>query len=246
MLTVPLPIEQLHQVIENPQETYLIDYQNSRIHGKPFIFFLSNLNVSTRIHVDPLTTEELTDLLETYMEINTLFKCEELNVLTMMVLLHFMKLDVSDIATFKLPEDFLDHFVAKHPVLLSRYFAFCSSMVKYCDYISEITEDREHDMTGYDGTIDDPKFVGINVVWLFQIPSFFELFFSARKPEEYLQFYFPAFFEEYMFNGKNLFAYFIGDEENPNWLLLNKMALEKMDGQQSDTVSGDSGSQTGE
>ena len=228
MITVPLPIKELHEVISDNSKVYDVDYSNSKIKGKPFVFYLANLNVKTRINVETLTKEELKELLVIYMTINTPFKCEELNVLVMLTLLHFMEGDTSGITTFDLPDGFLDEFVEENQDLMARYFLFCSSMIKYCDYIRSISDDKEPDLRGYDGTIDDPKYIGVNVVWLFEIPSFFELFFSARDPQDYPQVYFPVQFEEYMFNGKNLFYFFVGDKENPNWLLLNKTALEKL------------------
>ncbi len=248
MITVPLPISDLHNVIAENDKVYTVDYSNSKIKGKPFVFYLANLNVKTRINVETLSKEELSELLSVYMEINTLFKCEELNVLVLLVLIHFMEGDTSGIATFETPDGFLDEFVEEHSDLLARYFLFCSSMVKYCDYIKAIDDDKDPDLRGYDGVINDPKYIGVNVVWLFEIPSFFELFFSIRDAVDYRQFYFPVQFEEYMFNGKNLFHFFVGDKENPNWLLLNKYALEILNGHEQpgpDTAGGDSGSKAG-
>jgi len=230
MITVPMPVKDLHHVISNNDQVYQVDYSNSKIKGKPFIFYLANLNVKTKIDLECMTKDELKELLSTYMQINTLFKCEELNVLVMAVLLHFMGSDTGDVVSFEVPSGFMDEFVEENSDLITRYFLFCSSMVKYCDYIKSIAKHDAPDLTGYDGVIDDPKYVGVNVVWLFEIPSFFELFFSARPAVDYKQFYFPVQFEEYIFNGKNLYYFFIGDKENPNWLLITKYATEILNG----------------
>ena len=86
MITVPLPIQELHEVIADTDKVYDVDYSNSKIKGKPFIFYLANLNVKTRLDLNTTSKDELKDLLKTYMEINTLFKCEELNVLVKWVM----------------------------------------------------------------------------------------------------------------------------------------------------------------
>ena len=180
------------------------------------------------------------------MEINTLFKCEELNVLVMVALLSFM--DVRRTIWSRLNSMTVFWKSSFGKTRIARYFLFCSSMIRYCDYTRSVAKDEAPDLRLYEGVIDDPKYIGVNVVWLFEIPSFFELFFSTLPAEDYRQFYFPVQFEEYMFNGKNLYYFFIGTKDNPNWLLLNKHAAEIINGNEQlddDTTEGDRGEEAG-
>lgn len=234
MMTVPFPIEDLQKIIQNPNETYVVDYKNSKIKGRPFIFYLSNINAKVSIDLTRLDKEELGLLLKDYMEINVLFKCEELNVLVMLVLLYYLKVEHREIATFDIPDDFFEYFVKENEELLMRYFVFLSSMISYCQFVQDKAEGVPHDLGPYEGVIDDAKFIGVNVVWLFEIPSFYELFFSADI-EDYPQYFFPAQFDDFIFNGKKLFAFFMPNNE-PNWLILQQFLAKKQYGYNSNRL----------
>ena len=64
MITVPLD-QELHEVIADTDKVYDVDYSNSKIKGKPFIFYLANLNVKTRLDLNTTSKDELKDLLKT-------------------------------------------------------------------------------------------------------------------------------------------------------------------------------------
>ena len=226
MLTVPLPAEKIQEVIANTDATYFIDYKNSRIKGKPFIFYLSNLNVQTRLNLEGVTVDELEELLLAYIEVTVLFKCDELNVLFFTALLDFIGVEHSDIPNFHVPDGFYEQFIANHQEVLSRHFVFLSSMIKYCDFVQDEATGDNHDLSEYDGVIDHGKFVGVNVAWLFSIPCFFELFFSADV--EYPQYFFPVQFGEFIFNGQKLVSFFVLDDV-PNWLLAQRLESEDED-----------------
>lgn len=243
MLTVPLPIEALQKVISDRDQTYVINYKDSKVKGRPFIFYLSNLDIKASVSFTDLTVEELSELLQCYMEVNVLFKCEELNVLAALTLLRFCQVDIEGIATFTVPEGFYESFIESNEELLFRYFVFISSMVKYCDYIRDVAAERPHDLKDYEGVIDDGKFIGLNVVWLFEIPSFFELFFSSPYGE-FPQYFFPVQFEDFVFNGKKLVSFFVR-ADHFNWLLATKAYVEEQHGQQTHSVSESSGAEAG-
>ena len=54
--------------------------------------------------------------------------------------------------------------------------------------------------------VDDVLYIGSNIVTLFSIPSFMELFFTTQMRTQMK--YFKQQFDEHIFRGKNLFEYF--------------------------------------
>lgn len=208
MLIVPLPYSELSNVVANPDEVYEFSYKDSKVKGRPFIYYLSNLGLKTKINIEELSCEELASLLNEYMMVNVLFRCEELNALAMVALMRFLNVEMDGVLTATAPEGFFEYFIATHEETLTWYFAFCSSMIGYCRYIRDYADQKPHDLSEYEGVIDDPRVIGINVVWLFELPPFFELLFSAPV-DLFPQYFFHQQFEERIFNGRKLINFFL-------------------------------------
>lgn len=96
-----------------------------------------------------------------------------------------------------------DQFLASTMVFLVKSFPDLNEAIKIENTVREV---------------NDPSFIGLNVVNLFSVPSFLEFYMSTSPNEELC--YFKAQFEEYMFKGKNFFHYY-NCEENTFLLLMS-------------------------
>lgn len=96
-----------------------------------------------------------------------------------------------------------DQFLTSTMIFLVKAFPDLNALIKIEDNVREV---------------NDPSFIGLNVVNLFSVPSFLE-FYMATSPQEELCYFKPQF-EEYMFKGKNFFHYY-NCEENTFILLMS-------------------------
>lgn len=219
-VTVPLEISQIKEYFENKQLFFLINYADSKIKGNMFLTYISNLDLPCEILLDKTNKEEKFELLKFYMETRNLTISNVLKLASAQVLLELKGFDTTEIfinPAFTREE--CAEFIQNNPELIQRWNTFISSsFVFLLTSVGELEEQYSFKNTFQ--TIDDPHYIGSNVVHLYSVPSFLELFFS--KPADTEVFYFKPQFEEYMFRGKNLFHYFFCPE-NTLLLLFNEM-----------------------
>ncbi len=218
-VTLPLDMEQIKDFYENKERFFLIRYKDSQLKGGVFHTYVGNLEIPCEIIYEGVSKEERFDLLRSYLETRSLNHCNSLR-LTVAQLLLIKKGFQGAESCLREPVLSLEEcheFLAENKEVMDRWDMFLSSTMLYMLTSVSILEEEYRFKESYP-VIDDPRYIGTNVVNLFSVPMFMESFFSLPSSPQIA--YFPQQFEEYMFKGKNLFHYFC-NEENTLFLLFN-------------------------
>ena len=207
---VPLAIDQIKEFFENKNLFFFVDYSQSKIKGNMFLTYLSNLDLPFEIMLNGTPKQEVFDLVKTFMETRNQSSSDVLRLTVADIILTHKGIDTSLWLQNKvLKTDEIREFIGLNLELVKKWDTFLSSMMIFMlksfpdlEKNLKISEAFPH--------LKDPNYIGGNVVQLFSIPGFLELFFSVPYAGEL--YYFDAQFEELMFKGKNLFHYFHCDE----------------------------------
>lgn len=224
-VSVPLEISQIKEFFENKELFFLVDYNSSKIKGNMFLTYLSNLDIPCEIVLSNTTKEEKFELLKCYMETRNLNTSKTLKLMATQIILEKKNFNSTDIYDdTDLTKDECLEFIAANIDIIDRWNVFISSMMIY--YVTAVTVlEDEFKFKNTFNEIDDPHYIGTNVVQLFSVPGFLETFYSVPADSEI--FYFKQQFEEYMFRGKSIFEFFC-NPENTLFLLFNEMLSGKV------------------
>lgn len=218
--TLPLPVDVLQTILTNDGERKLkISYSKSApLKTVGFLSYISNLNIIADLELDGTDDAMLHELLQCYMTTRQMVKVDILNIITCKVLFEFMGIDTEGIIDIPLiSPEFVKEFIDKNQELLLNYFIFISSLIGYAE---KILYDNNHINVppSFTGSVVKVDWVGFNVVHLFKIPPFFEIFFSLEGVD-YPKLYFVEQFEQRCFGGHELFHYFYNELDGKNWIL---------------------------
>lgn len=215
---VPLEIDSIKEFFEKKDLFFIINYGKSQVKGSMFLTYISNLDLPCEIDLSEATTEEKFSLIKIYMETRNMNSSDVLKLTVAELILTYKEFDVAglfknSVLTADEKKQFIndniqlfkkwDQFLASTLVFLLKVFPDLNEAIKIEEKVSEI---------------NDPSFIGLNVVHLFSVPSFLEFYMTTAPAEEIC--YFKVQFEEYMFKGKNFFHYY-NCEENTFMLLMS-------------------------
>jgi hypothetical protein len=202
----PLKIEAIKEFFENKNLVYIVDYASSQIKGNMFLTYLSNLDLNYEINLATATVQEKFDLLKIYMETRNLNASDLLRITVAELLMTYRGQDTSVF----FPQPILTKeekaaFIENNQTLFERWDLFLNSM--YVFMVKSIPKLNEQlKVQDQHKKIEDPGYIGLNVVQMFSLPGFLDLYLS--NPPQHELVYFKHQFEDYIFNGKNLFHYF--------------------------------------
>lgn len=221
----PIPIDAIKEYFKDKSLMFLIDYENSKLENKVFLTYLSNLDIPCDLKLDSLTKEKKLALLEAYLDIKNISNVPALNVMMAQVILNLIGVDPTSLfKTLHLTDEECNEFIEKNRLSIERWLVFLDSSMLFLIYsYKDLNEKIKVEETF--PTIDDENFVGLNVINLFKLPAFLELYFAAEKPMAL--FYFKQQFETYMFKGKSFFEYY-NNEHNAFVPLLAKLISKEL------------------
>lgn len=241
-VTAPLTMEQIKEFFLDKSLQFIVDYANSALKGKVFLTYISNLDLPAEVDLSNASKEQKMELLKDYMEVRNINECKGLATLTALMLLHNRGVDVSNFKAPLTPEE-MKEFHDTNAEMVKRWYEFLDSMIVFSMMSVQIVEkDESGNEVGipafqeafpgiFDNvaTVDDALFIGSNVVNLFAVPMFLEMYFSVPTGEAK---YFKQQFEEYMFKGKRLYHYY-ANENNTFFkflvaLVTNKVTVQDM------------------
>lgn len=217
-VVAPLTLEQIKEYFENKDIIFLIDYNKSELQGIKLLTYLSNLELPAEIYFSEDLYEKKEELLSVFLEAQSM--CESKSILTNIAILILEKRGIDTSQMYMNPiltREEIKKFIQDHSKLLETWERFLESTNLYAQSCIEGLVEKKDLITGF-GEINDRNAVGSNVVFLFNIPAFMELFFSQGVFYE-MKYYTPQF-EEYMFRGNNLYSYFACEENTPFKMLL--------------------------
>ncbi|MFT6630569.1 MAG: hypothetical protein ACJAS4_000507 [Bacteriovoracaceae bacterium] len=207
---VPLTVDEIKEFFTNKEILYLVNYKESELKGVVFLTYLSNLDLPAEINFTGSSFEEKEELIRIYMETRNILSCETLRLNVAKVLLEYRGINTTDI--FVAPcfsDEEVIRFNANNSALLDKWEQFIESTTLYAQTtVPELEESCKLKENAI--IVEDQMFIGANVVNMFSIQSFYELFLSVPYRKEIV--YFKYQFEEYMFRGKNFFSFFNCDE----------------------------------
>lgn len=207
----PLSVDLIKEYFSNKELFFIIDYSESKIKERVLLTYLANLNLPCDIHFsEDVTSEDILSLLKAYMSSKTINDVRCLNSLTAIVLFRAKgAIDPSNIDIPYLNIEEVDEFIEANSDLINRWVTFLDSTIYFLIYSS--TELREAmNIEESLEKIEDPDYIGLNVVNLFKIPGFYNNYLSCEVLTEPK--FFTAQFKEPMFKGSTFIKYFDTEE----------------------------------
>lgn len=210
--TAPLPISDIKQYFLDKDIKFLIDYENSKIQDKIFLTYISNLDIPVDLKLEKgFDVEKTFSLIDAYMDVKAISNIPFLNMIVVHIILKSIGLDTTSILLNQyLTEEQVEKFIETRKEKINKWIHFLDSTMLYMIYsykeLNEIVKVEENFPK-----IEDPNYIGLNVVNLFSVPGFMTCYFGSG-PSPSMSF-FTEQFTTYMFKGKNFFSYF-NNEEN--------------------------------
>ena len=217
-VTVPLSVDQIKEFFTNKEIIYLVNYKNSDLKGVVFLTYLSNLDLPAEIDFSENSFEEKEELFKIYMETRNIIPCDTLRFNAAAFLLEKRGLNSFNyLDKLYFSKEEMKKFIENNLELVNKWEQFVESTTIYAQSTIEPLLDRLNLEEIYP-ICDDQQFIGANVVNLFSIGGFYELFLS--RPFAHQLTYFKPQFQEYMFRGKNFYSFYNCDENTVYKLFL--------------------------
>lgn len=198
----PISIDELKKHFTNKDTSFLIDYEKCELKGEKLLTYLSNLDL-------PIDLKNIDyGLVKDYFYSTSIIKCKELQEWTIDIL-HYYK-GIYDNGTYtsshaKFITDNLEIIEkwVKRLDSLSLFNMYIVNEEKFKKYVESYPKDETNDLEG------------INFISILNNTRFFQYY---EKVDEKNLFYYPKYFKEYMFKGKNLYEYW-ANANNPMFLI---------------------------
>lgn len=193
--TAPIAIEYLKEYFADKETTYLIDYKNSELKGEKLLVYLGNLELPADIEL--VDTADIEEMIYAYAGTTFIVNIPSLEI-AMLNLLY--KNDIGITITQEL-EDLIQHWAIR-----------LKSCLLYNLHTLDLENIQEFIQTAPRDSTD--TLVGVNFVSLLKYEEIYS-FIIETNLEDCV--YFEKYFNEYMFKGRNLYAYW-ANENNPVFL----------------------------
>lgn len=226
LITLPMGPELMRTFFDDKTKVFTVDYGKCELKGNVFLTYVSNLGLNAEIDFEGASGDEKLDLIKNYMHSRHIVSSETLGLAVMQILMAYKGAQAMAFDRIErvLSKEEVTRFIDENEEVVSAWTTFLDSTLLFLMHSFEglgEAMDLEHSFE----VVDDQRYVGLNVVNMFGIEGFFELYFSA--PVKEMKF-FTRQFNEYMFNGKNLFFYF-QTEENSFLKLLSGLLNEQIE-----------------
>ena len=212
--TAPIQLDDLKKYFTDKSLNFHINYTNSVLQDKKLLVYLSNLGVPCDIILsDTFSFEERSNLLKQYMMLPLIIDVPLLNLAASLVIFKAKGYNIED--AYPNPyfsEQEVNKFLIDYDDMIQKWIKFLDSCTIYAQKCIPELNSKEFLVGGIE-IISDREYVGYSIVKLFSLSFFFHNYY--KKPLGSLA-YFEIQFEDYMFQGKNLYHYFA---TNHNYLL---------------------------
>lgn len=211
--TLPLPLEDMKQAITSPDSTIVINYAASKLKGRTALIYMTNANLpNPHFDVAGVPREEVFTLIDAYITQKSTVNNRNLVDSVIQIVYAARGIEVSpvdqqsiDRSALLTREDVKDYLADQQRL---------ENIVKLIHVLDSLVVFVLYSNTAFKGTegedpsipvINDIDYTGFTYVNLLEIESFMVSYFTL--PPLTQPSYFKQQFEEYMYNGKNLFAY---------------------------------------
>lgn len=184
----PIPLDHIKQYFEDKETFFIIDYDKSTLDKERFLTYLSNLDIPCDIVIR--SDEKFIEIYSAYLKFNQLVTIPLLEEITINFLLERRHLRPGHFPQYlKMWEEEFIHWEER-----------LDSLPLYSIYTLNIPQAKVYVQNHERDETDTTE--GINFVSLLKHPRFFHYYCAKGNPK-----YFVKYFNEYMFNGNNLFHY---------------------------------------
>lgn len=216
MYTIPFESETLKKIITGEISNPTVDYANSKIKGKNFITYFSNLKYdSVSLDLTGIEYEERVELLKQYIMHQSLVHIPQLEATMLKALFSFKGFDLSIVDKSELDKPFLDlSILTNEEVVKFKYdnLQLVSDLIDILDgvllyAIKNLTVyKQEHGDTITNNIVKEKTQVGKTFVNLFQNEVFNCHYYSVLPPTDNIK-YFEHYFDRPIYSGKILVSY---------------------------------------
>lgn len=213
-MKLPLTDEELLEFVENQDNVFDIEVNNDEFDNKTSLIYISNLNIKCNCSFND-STKKL-DFIKEYLLSNRIVSIENIEKMVIKIILYSIGYKLKDFEA-DISEEECEKFIKDNEELVSKLQTFLDSLVIY-GISTYVQEDKKKDFMKNIQVIDDNEYIGLNIVNLFKYKelSFYYVFKSIGE-----QYNFIKQFNDYIFDGKNLFYYF----NNDNNMLIKMIPL---------------------
>lgn len=214
MMKLPLTDEELLEFVENQDKVFDIEITNDEFDNKTSLIYISNLNIKCNCLFND--SNKKLDFIKEYLLSNRIVSIENVEKMLLKIILISIGYKLKDFEA-DITEEECEKFIKDNEELISKLQTFLDSLVIY-GISTYVQEDKKKDFMKDIETIDDAEYIGLNVVNLlkYQELSFYYVFRNIGE-----QYNFVKQFNDYIFDGKNLFYYF----NNDNNMLIKMIPL---------------------
>lgn len=199
---VPISIDNLKKYFENKNIKFLIDYDNSNIKDEKFLIYISNLDIPCDIKFDNENKSHL-ELVKLYMNTRSLVNLPTLEKEVLEICL--------EASGFGL-DDTRKNFIEENREIVKVWLDILKSMSLYNFYTLSDTEKLKEDYI-LQHEKRNSEGLAINFVNLLKYEDCCLLYMRNEYSGTEL-YYYEDIFNDYMFNGKNLFEYWQNENNN--------------------------------
>jgi len=213
-MKLPLTDEELLEFVENQDKVFDIEITNDEFDNKTSLIYISNLNIKCNCLFND--SNKKLDFIKEYLLSNRIVSIENVEKMVIKIILYSIGYKLKDFEA-DITEEECEKFIKDNEELVSKLQTFLDSLVIY-GISTYVQEDKKKDFMKDIEIIDDAEYIGLNVVNLlkYQELSFYYVFRDIGE-----QYNFVKQFNDYIFDGKNLFYYF----NNDNNMLIKMIPL---------------------
>lgn len=214
MMKLPLTDEELLEFVENQDKVFDIDIVNDEFDNRTSLIYISNLNIKCNCLFND--SNKKLDFIKEYLLSSRIVSIENIEKMVIKVILYSIGYKLKDFEA-DITEEECEKFIKDNEELVSKLQTFLDSLVIY-GISTYVQEDKKKDFMKDIETIDDAEYIGLNIVNLLKYKelSFYYVFRDIGE-----QYNFVKQFNDYIFDGKNLFYYF----NNDNNMLIKMIPL---------------------
>jgi hypothetical protein len=202
--TAPISIEDLKKHFTDKSSHYLINYQQSQLHGKKLLIYISNLDISCDIDLNGVSRDLVKELFSEYLRFEMVTTVSILELIMIEVIKHRKQIvNNPDLELFvEGNEEMIDKWISKLDSL-----TLYNMLIVNSEYFRSFVESFPINET--------TSVEGINFVSLLKHEDFYSTY--QIIDQSHLQYY-KNYFDNYMFKGNNLYGYW-ATEKNPMFML---------------------------
>jgi hypothetical protein len=201
--TAPISIDNLKKYFADKTTFFIINYKDSALKNTKLLTYLSNLDIPCDVNFKDCSEKECFDMIKDYLNTQTIVNIPSLEKATIGILQQTKGLvPIVD-------KDFIE----ENKEILNKWISKLESLTLYNMYI--VKDETFKEFVNSFPVDETKEMTGVNFVSLLKHQNFYS--FYQNTNQSHLKFY-PYYFNEYIFKGKNLFHYW-ANENNPLFLL---------------------------